>query len=499
VTNPIREIDLDSGTSPRAGDHKAASSPDPRLTRVIVLGLAAYYGLTAGGHHYSIDGILMFETAKQLLFHGTLVLDPPVVWGNATLRMSRYGLGLSLAYLPALALLAPFAEWIPHLTTVPYEASNPFNQALYQSRPYMFSSWVNPFTAAVTAALAFRLARSLALSRGWSLAAALAYGLASPAAAYARYDFAQPLAGLALTAALLFGQAMPTARRLVGVGVSLGAAILIRPDFVVLAGWLVGGVAVRARRISRAVLVVTPVFAGVAVTLAINQMKYGVATATGYSSFGTLFTGRPLDVLLGVLGLLVGPSHGLLIFFPLSSLAFLGVARMLRSRGRSASLWAGLLALTVVFWGAYSVWWGGWNWGPRFLLPLIPLLSVTAAYWAATPGLVTRAARRALFWTLVGIGVLISWNGILMDFVVFHIWLLQRGILPADARGQFQIFVSPLVSGWELLAQTSPDLLWLRAWGLGGSATLTSAISVPVLVGVAIWSAVHMRSLLRQD
>src|SRR5262249_15482390 len=128
-------------------------SSERRLTWAIALGLAAYYGLVIGGHHYSIDGILMFQTAKQILFHGAISLDPPVKWGWAVYHVSKFALGFPLAYLPALALQAPFAAWIPNLTIIPYEANTPYNQALVVNLPYMLASWVNPAISAATGAL----------------------------------------------------------------------------------------------------------------------------------------------------------------------------------------------------------------------------------------------------------------------------------------------------------------------------------------------------------
>jgi hypothetical protein len=78
----------------------AGIGSDGQLTLSLGLVLFSYYLLILGGHHYSIDGIVMFESAKQLLFHHSLVLDPPVLWGTSIYRVSPYGIGFVLAYLP---------------------------------------------------------------------------------------------------------------------------------------------------------------------------------------------------------------------------------------------------------------------------------------------------------------------------------------------------------------------------------------------------------------
>jgi hypothetical protein len=477
------------------GSHTAEFPVDRHLTWAIALGLLAYYGLIIGGHHYSIDGMLMFQTAKQILFHGTLVLDPPVKWGlGGGATVSPYGLGLPLAYLPALAVQAPFACWIPNLTTIPYDAKHLFNPALLENLPYLLSSWVNPVIACATGALVFRLARSFALSRNWSVGAALAYGLASPAVAYARYDFSQPLAGLALTAALVLLRDVTNARRLLGIGLSLAVAILTRPEFVILAGWIVIGVMILTRRPYSIAMVAIPVALALALTLAINGMKYGSITASGYSPASNLFA--PGNMFLGVSGLLAGPSQGVLVFFPLSWLAPFGLGRMIRGDGRSAFLWIGLLALALAFYASYVMWWGGVSWGPRFLLPLIPLLTVAATYWAATPGGIARTARRTLFWALFAVGVVISWNAILLDFVPFTTWLGQQGIRLDHSLDQFQLAASPLVSGWTFLGVGPVDLFWVRKASLGGGGMLVSETAVLVLLSILVWSASSISRLL---
>ena len=179
-----------------AGRASARLGRDQQLTRLVGVTLFAYYPLILGGHHYSIDGIVMFQTAKRLFFHRSLVLDPSVLWGATVIRASKWSLGLTLAYLPLLALASPLFYWVPSLQEIPYNPSLPYNPALYSNLPYLLCSWLNPLITAITGCLVFRLARLLGLTPRWAVAAALAYGVASPAAAYARFDFAQPLAGL---------------------------------------------------------------------------------------------------------------------------------------------------------------------------------------------------------------------------------------------------------------------------------------------------------------
>jgi len=109
---------------------RAGVGSDGQLARLLWLVLFSYYLLILGGHHYSIDGIVMFESARQLFFHHTLVLDPPVVWGTSVYRVSPYGIGLVLAYLPLLALQSPLLSWLPALQAIPYNPAVAYNPDL---------------------------------------------------------------------------------------------------------------------------------------------------------------------------------------------------------------------------------------------------------------------------------------------------------------------------------------------------------------------------------
>lgn len=82
----------------------------------------------------------------------------------------------------------------------------------------------------------------------------------------------------------------------------------------------------------------------------------------------------------GFLGLLVSPNRGLFIFTPITLVALGGIRQALVRGVRSPLLWCLLAALVqYMFYGAYSVWWGGHTYGPRYMLDVLPLLVPLAA------------------------------------------------------------------------------------------------------------------------
>jgi hypothetical protein len=474
---------------------------DRRLGCWVGAALFAYYLLTLGGHHYSIDGIVMFESAKQLFFRHSFVLDPPVRWAAETFDVNRFSLGLMVAYLPALALVSPLFYWIPSLQRTPFDPVVVYNRELYTNLPYLLCSWVNPLVTALTGMLVFSLARRLGLTRGWAVAAALAYGVASPAATYARFDFAQPLAGLAVTAmawALLETRRAGRRGPLLLAGVALSVMIATRPELGVLIAWIGVWLVVDRRADGRRAAVIavfvfaTAVIAAAAFHVGLNHLRFGDWSRTGYAAPTRLFTiSGALD---RALALLLSPGRGVLLFFPLAWLAVPGLVRLIRERHAAGPLFSGLIVVTWALYASYRHWWGGWNWGPRFLLPLLPLLCLAAAFWAFREG----RAGAVLFGGLSALGVVIAWNGMLFDFVLYYHWAFTTMGLNDTAASHVQWAASPLVSGWRFLRTTPVDLLLFKMGRFGAPGILAAVLVAVPLLGALAWSGFRIRAELRE-
>jgi hypothetical protein len=114
-----------------------------------------------------------------------------------------------------------------------------------------------------------------------------------------------------------------------------------------------------------------------------NHARYGNALHVGYDGEGF---GTPLGV--GLPGLLVSIGRGIVFYSPPTLLALLALPTLVR-RGRLgplapvatfyAAAFAGYLAL-YASWDSFE---GGWCWGPRFLLPFVPVLHLALPFLAA--------------------------------------------------------------------------------------------------------------------
>ncbi|HXJ78557.1 MAG TPA: methyltransferase domain-containing protein [Candidatus Methylomirabilis sp.] len=465
-------------------------STDRRITVVLAITLLAYYLLIFCGHQYSRDGVVMFQAAKQLLFQHSLFLVPPVLWGDPAYT-SKFGIGMTLAYIPLLILWWPLFRRAPDYTTIPYDPTLLHNPVLYANLPYLLCSVLNPLITAATACLVFRMARLLGLSAAWSLAAAAAYGVASPAATYARFDYAQPLAGLALSLAawqLLEAQRRTGLRPYVVSGLSLGYGILTRTEIVVVAAWAIVWVWMQGRHqrvrtvMIRVGALLVPTVVGGAIYLWTSQLKFGAFGKFGYSPTA-LFTHAPATILQGLAGLLISPTTGILVFFPLSVLVVPGLMRLRQRRPEAVSLFAGMLVVLTAVYSSYIIWWGGWSWGPRFLIPLVPIITLAATAWAAdSDGALSR--RRMAFALLAILGFVASLNGILFDFLQHREWASFTFPIPDSAQSQFVLMESPLVTGWRPLSIESLDLYWVRLLDLSSAPGRRQILAAASAIGM---------------
>jgi hypothetical protein len=389
---------------------------------------------------------------------------------------------------------------MPALQPTPY-APLPYNRALYGNLAHLLCSWVNPLITAVTGFLVFAIARRLGLTAGWAVAAAFAYGVASPAAAFARFDYAQPLAALALTVAVW---ALMEVRSGIRVGrmlvawVAVSALVVTRLELGLLLVWIGPWLLVEAyRRRARAVLLVLAVVAACAIVtvtayLWIDPQAGRVFLARGLRAlrlFRTPWSGG----IYGILGVLLSPGRGLLVYFPLAWIAVPGLVRLVRERQPFGPLASGIVVTAVVFYGSYRGWWGGWTWGPRYLVPILPLVAVGAAFWASRRG----RAGRTLFGGLAALGVVAAWNGIVMDFVLYYRWM-HRALQLRERSGTFFDWnASPLVSGWAMLKTTPVDLLLLRMGEFGGVAgAVAAAFIAAALLATLVWTVRRIRAEL---
>ena len=297
--------------------------------------------------------------------------------------VSRYGFGMPLAQLPA-AFLAPRVE----------KAFGPgASQPLFLLAPFA--------AVLLAAAAAGAVARGASAGPGAAALGVLLTGLGSPLAAYASSDWSESLQAAALGGALALslasaraGAVRSSALLAAAAGAAAGSAVLVKSSLAAAAPFLLLPLlAARPGRGMRFGAALLGASSPVALWLALELHRFGAPFA-GYGGEG--FTHPLAD---GLWRLLVGPNRGLLLFFPAALLAAAGLLRAFR-RGTDAAVRLaalGSLAATAVLLATAATWWawhGAGGWGPRLLVPSIPLLAPWAAL--AATGLSDGSRRLAL-------------------------------------------------------------------------------------------------------
>jgi len=305
--------------------------------------------------------------------------------------VSPYGMGLPL-------LEVPFA-----LVAGPWEAR--FGARTSQTLFVLLQ--VLLVTAA--AAGAGLLAKTLGAGLFGQGLAVFGTALASPLWPYTACGFTEPLQAVCLVFAVMFATRASQAEGRSALGLAFAAGFcagffaltkVVNLLFVPLAllPLLAGAWPLARERVRAWAAAIAGIAIPIAAMLAFEVVRFG----RPFSSYarGQYFSHPPLD---GAWRLLVGPNKGLFLYFPLGLLAAVGLVALVRgreTRGAAVStlaLAAGLLAL-------YSAWWawdGSGGWGPRFLVPLVPLLASAAGAAAGTPARRTAAVVLVILGTVV--------------------------------------------------------------------------------------------------
>ena len=210
------------------------------------------------------------------------------------------------------------------------------------------------------------------------------------------------LAGLSLS--LL---SVDTRRTAVAAGLFAAFAVLARPTMIIFA-LLAVLFMWRERRRHFVAFCALPAAGGGAL------MAYNlIALGRGLGGYANAVNGFRWPNLVRPAGLLVSPNRGLLVYTPAAALS---VPQMLRWR-RAAHPWLPYAAAGVVgyvfLYACFGGWWGGFTYGPRFLIDMLPALALLAA--PTVERLWPRAAGRALVVALAAWGIVVQAIGVYCD------------------------------------------------------------------------------------
>ncbi len=360
---------------------------DVRMALALFCLLTCLYWLTGGAHIDSADGETMYLVTEGLVERGTFAQLEPEQVGDSPRTVVRARNGNLYAVTgPLQSLLA-----------VPFylagsRVARAFPPPFYTYLGRFFVALFNSPVCAATAALLYLFGVDLGYRRRTALFMALAYGLATVAWPYARTFFAETLHTfwLVLAAWAIYRYAhtgrwgwMATAGVAMGLGLATKYVMALAAPALALYlllelgrrdGW-----PARYRWAGRTALVGGVPFALIlGALMAFNYARFGNLLETGYTSGDPggavgawAATATPL---ISWYGFFFSSGKGFFFFSPPAALALWGVPALARRRNET---WL-LIALAVTYPLFYSLvkgrWFGGANWGPRYIVCITPFL-----------------------------------------------------------------------------------------------------------------------------
>lgn len=239
--------------------------------------------------------------------------------------------------------------------------------------------------------------------------------------------------------------------------------------------------------------------AALTVDLGYNALRFGSPWATGYPQEETF--SHPLS--MGLYGFLFSPGRSVFLFCPVLVIAMFGLPRMWREARSTLGLVAAVALFHLCVFGCWWAWANGRGlWGPRYLVPMLPLALLPAA-WVKPGRLWTAVVGLSIAIQLMGV---LTWGRFLAApekerakvevkaFDLSHSAVLSGdawasiGALRWDRAYDPSVLRDPHSPEAHELKSSTAALWWAYAWRAGFS--LKTLAPAAILAAVALGSVV---------
>lgn len=386
---------------------------------VLTLGFSLIFFAILAPGIYSVDGNAMLAVSESLVTHrGFTVpegLGTPGVGGRI---YSHWYPLISVLNVP-FAYLALLASRVTH---------QPFH--------YLAAIFALPMMGvltAVTAGLVALLAKRLGATGRGAWLAAVSFCLGTVALAYGRTFYAEPLLACTVIAAVYFIFELTPGGILLGSAFA-ALAMLAKPTGIIVGPILVAYLLCKRVPFFRSLLPIAGTAIGFALFAGFNVVRFGHPL-----DFGIQNPFSPAYLVAGSAGLLFSPGYGLLWYCPPAILGVFGFRSALRAHRFEALAIAAVFAGFLLLHSCLPYWFAWWSWGPRYLVPVVPLLCALA-------GLLEGSWRRSLA-VLAVLGFVINAPTILCFYERYYSELNERGI-PTGESLTWSLRYAPSLHEW---------------------------------------------------
>jgi hypothetical protein len=453
--------------------------------RIFVFFLALFVATTAG-HIYTIDSYLNYLVAKSIGGYGVLAVPKfmMTVEGAGGRHYSKLGIGQSLASLPffwtgkIIEGLSPdnpafrvygeefkFPDASGVITAVPQTLIRASDS---EGAQIFLVTLTNAFVVAGLCLVFWLLLKSYGLSDRGAFWGTMLLALTTPLWIYSRDFFAEPLFAICLLGTFyLLRDRSGTLRQAALAGMVSSIGILTRASFIpliaIFAVYLVmispGGDTTSensapkssmaaSSRLRKTATYIAFCLPGLLALAILNTVRFGSPLLTGYHT--AYDQGFSIPLIKGLVWNLASSHRSIFLYAPATLLMFLGLPSFAKKHRGPALLIGAVVVYVFVIYSKWWAWHGGWCWGPRFLVPVIPLMLL--------PGLV--AVKRAGKWMLMtaaGLGVLgfvVQLSGALINYTATYDYWIKIGKVDfADVDAHL---LSPVTAHLKAVFATSP-------------------------------------------
>lgn len=427
-------------------------------TGVVILFLGLY-GLTFHGFVDIEDVEVSYQSTRNLVENGSLAIGDTEL-GRKIIRERFYVVEGADGYYPVyplVQLLLPLPFYLGGKALAPVAREKP------EDIVRMVYSTTNVFAGAFTCLAVFLLSRSLRFSVRIALGCTLLTGTCTMLWAYAQSSFPDTILSFffcastyCLVRGFIGGMERPDQQTgklpastsqsswLVAAGALHALAALVRPVGFLL--FLPAVFYLRHGNRSSWLSFFLPVVILITLVGSLDLVAFDRPLAASYAA--SAWNNPPVlthSYTLSLLGLLLSDGGGLFMLSPILSLAVLGFPSFLRRWPHEGKLLLGQFSTLVLFFAGFAGWYGGWSWGPRYLLPCVPLLGVLVGHWLLSKG----RWRRVL---TVGLVVISLWIQMLSVAVPHRIYMTAVS-LPGGDLTQFFFYTrfSPVLVHQRIL------------------------------------------------
>lgn len=466
------------------------------------------YLLIAPGHIAHLDGEILYLLTEAVAERGRVDIQPGLMEDLLTTRQVDgkvyvyWELGQPLLAVPFYLLGKLFLWFMPGL---------PGDFVLR-----FFVSFFNPLVTALIPVYLYRSAMVLGLSKRASLLGAICASSFTMLPFYSKTFFREPLTALLLLMALfyLFVHAERGGRmELLASGCCFGYLLFTRFPMVMVVPFCALYLLVICRGRSRLwvnfALLLTPVLLFFTLSLLYNYARYG--SLFDFGQVPSEVMGRP--IMQGLKGELFSSSKGIFFYNPVLVLALPGAFCFLKRKPCEGMLILAICAAVTLFFSRSTAW--GSTWGPRFLLPVLPMALLFIAE------LTDRVVVKRIVWRgLLGVSLVVQTLSVIpaQDLHFARIGLFREGGLPLSEFawnfrynpiwGQLQslkeLSLSPLPSG-NLKDSASrkelfrtPNFWWCYLYRLSFLPLPFLLLLLVFLGGAASWSGLRLYRALIQ-